>query len=245
MLRMKETWAIRQLAKINADRVAKRLPRKTQDQLAVTLGRTVSVVSRIFTGKRALKLSEAPAVASFLEVSLDVLQHNIKCETSSEIQPLRALESNVKEAQFVQVTSEFPRDIPVYGTAVGGSKGDFLLNGQAVDYVRRPPGLAGARGVFALFVQGSSMSPRYNEGDLVYVHPGRPTPAHSYVIVELKPLESDDGEAPPAYLKMLIKRTATKLILAQHNPSLDDIEIPLDEVGHVYHVMELAELLGT
>ena len=37
-----------------------------------------------------------------------------------------------------------PTDVPVFGIAVGGSSGDFRFNGQVVDYVRRPPGIAPA-----------------------------------------------------------------------------------------------------
>jgi len=242
---MKQTWASQRLEEINAERVKLGLPKKIQADLGVQLGRHVSAISRIFDGTRKLKLSEAQIVAEFLEVNVDVLQKNIECEVGRDKQSLKTLEPNVKEAHVVTPTGGFPRDVPVYGTVIGGSKGDFLLNGQAVDYVRRPPGLESARGVFALFVQGNSMFPAYKEGDLVYVHPGRPTPVGSYVIVELKPTEADSDEAPPTYIKLLVKRTASKLTLGQYNPQREDIEIPTDEVGHVYHVMTLAELLGT
>ena len=40
--------------------------------------------------------------------------------------------------------SQLPRDVEVLGVAAGGEDGVFAFNGNVVDYVLRPPGIAGA-----------------------------------------------------------------------------------------------------
>ena len=137
--------------------------------------------------------------------------------------------------------ANLPKDLPVVGTAVGGEDGEFQFNGSVIDYVRRPPALSADRTAFAIFVAGGSMEPRFREGELVFVHPSRPPMPGCDVIVEL---HGERGEPGPAYIKAYIKKTPTKLILGQHNPPRDDIEIPLDHVRAIFRILTSAELLG-
>ncbi len=132
------------------------------------------------------------------------------------------------------------RDVPLRGVAVGGDDGCFEFNGEVVDYVLRPPGIAQARNVFAIYVVGTSMVPRYEEGDLVFVHPGRPAHAGCDVLVELL---DENGQAGPCYIKRLLGRGPSKLRLLQFNPR-GEIEIPLSQVRLVYRILTAAELLG-
>lgn len=67
----------------------------------------------------------------------------------------------------------YPRDVPVRGIAVGGEDADFTLNGDTGDFVRRPPGIEGKRGVYALNIVGTSMIPAFRDGALVYVDANR------------------------------------------------------------------------
>lgn len=133
------------------------------------------------------------------------------------------------------------RDLPVMGTAVGGNDGDFSLNGDTVDYVRRPPGLAAARNAFAVYVIGQSMVPRFDEGDLVFVHPGRPPVVGSDVLVEL---QGPDGSHGPCFIKRLVKRTGSSIVLEQFNPPRRDITFRLEEVRALYRILTPADLFG-
>lgn len=134
-----------------------------------------------------------------------------------------------------------PRDVPVMGTAVGGDNGDFRFNGEAVDYVRRPPGLDKIREAFAIYLRGDSMSPRFDHGDLLYIHPGQPVRPGDYVLVEL---HGQDSEPGACYVKRLVKQTAHKLVLAQFNPPIDNIEVPADRVKSALKILTPTELLG-
>lgn len=137
------------------------------------------------------------------------------------------------------------RDLPVRGTAVGGNNGDFTFNGDIVDMVRRPPGLVGTASVFALYVHGDSMSPRFEAGDLVFVNPSRPPMPGCDVVVEMAPKPGD--AVGPCYIKRLLRRTADKVVLRQFNPPAgvkQDFELDKDAIKNLWRVLTAAELLG-
>ena len=137
--------------------------------------------------------------------------------------------------------ASFPRDVPVRGIAVGGAEGHFEFNGEVVDYARRPPGISAARNVFAIYIRGDSMAPRFEEGELVFVHPDRPPVPGCDVLVEL---HGDDGEPGPCLVKRLVRRGGSELILAQFNPPRDDIALPLAQVRNIFRILTPGELLG-
>ena len=127
-------------------------------------------------------------------------------------------------------------------TAAGPRGGDFRFNGQVVDYAQRPRRIANRKNVFALYVVGESMHPRYKNNNLVYADPDQVPSIGDDVIVELK--ASDDGsEAGDSYIKTLKRRTAGTIIVEQYNPA-KDIEFNLSEVRQVIRVIPYSELLG-
>ncbi len=65
------------------------------------------------------------------------------------------------------------RDLPVFGTAQGGS-GALIVTDQAVDYVVRPAPLLRVRDGYGMLVTGDSMSPKIENGDTVLVNPHLP-----------------------------------------------------------------------
>jgi phage repressor protein C with HTH and peptisase S24 domain len=132
------------------------------------------------------------------------------------------------------------RDIPVYGVAAAGRKGDFTRNGEIVDQAKRFAGIAHRQGVFAIYVMGNSMHPWRDDGDLVYIDTVKSPKEGDYVLVECA---GKPGEPGAAYLKKLLTRTRTLIRLAQFNPARK-IEIPLALVIHIYRVIDWKELLG-
>jgi phage repressor protein C with HTH and peptisase S24 domain len=131
--------------------------------------------------------------------------------------------------------------IPVLGAGQGGSEGWFPWNGEIVDYVSRPPHLAGATQAYAVYVVGSSMEPRYYAGELVHIHPGKPVTNGAFVLVQVRP--ENEGEAPRAFMKRLLRRTATKITLEQFNPP-KEIEIKAAEVISIHRIVGSAETGG-
>lgn len=136
--------------------------------------------------------------------------------------------------------SQLPRDVEVLGVAVGGDDGVFAFNGSIADYVRRPPGIAAADQIFGLYVVGDSMAPRFEDGDLIYVHKGRRPAVGHDVVVEL---HGRDGQAGQCFVKRLLRRTGERVVLRQFNPDRE-IEFPTTQVRQIYKILTTAELLG-
>jgi phage repressor protein C with HTH and peptisase S24 domain len=109
------------------------------------------------------------------------------------------------------------RDVPVLGTAAGSEigKGAFQLSTDVVEYVMRPQGLLTVKDCYALYVEGESMSPKFEPGDLVFVNPNRKPRPGDYVIVQ-EP-DSNRGEAQ-AFIKLLVTITGTTIKTRQLNP---------------------------
>jgi phage repressor protein C with HTH and peptisase S24 domain len=134
------------------------------------------------------------------------------------------------------------KDIPVLGTAECGSDGAFNLNeGGPIDHVRRPPGQMNRKGIYCIYVEGSSMEPAYERGDLVYVDPHRPPQAGRDVVIQLV-ARARTGEER-CFLKRLVRRSGGKWRVKQFNP---EKEFVFDEkdVAAVHLVLKNHELMG-
>ena len=134
------------------------------------------------------------------------------------------------------------KDIPVLGTVECGSDGAFNLNeGGPIDHVRRPPGQMNRKGIYCIYVEGSSMEPAYERGDLVYVDPHRPPQAGRDVVIQLV-AKARTGEER-CFLKRLVRRSGGKWRVKQFNP---EKEFVFDEkdVAAVHLVLKNHELMG-
>lgn len=116
------------------------------------------------------------------------------------------------------------KDLPVWFTAEAGEGAFSMDTGNAVDTVRRPSGLANNKNAYAIYVEGTSMDPVYEAGDLLYVDPNRPPRNGRDCVVMLR--KRHEGDEPRHLLKRLVKRTPTKWVFRQFNP---DKEISIDE----------------
>ena len=134
-----------------------------------------------------------------------------------------------------------PLDVPVMGTVAGSlSRGAFQFEGGVVDYVRRPPALMGARDIYALYVEGSSMEPQYFAGDLIYVNTHKPARIGDIVVVQCH-----NGEHAPAEASLGIyrKRTEKVILLGKRNP-IAEIELNRAHVKAIHRVLTTNELFG-
>ena len=150
------------------------------------------------------------------------------------------LETNVRPGPELPGL-DTPRNVEVLGVVAGGDDDWFDLNGSVIDYVRQPPGIAKADQVFALYVVGESMSPRYDPGDLVYINKSRPPAIGGDVVVELHP----EGEGRPgrAFIKRLVRRNDSIVVLQQFNPP-KTIGLPARQVKQVLRILTNAEIMG-
>jgi phage repressor protein C with HTH and peptisase S24 domain len=120
-----------------------------------------------------------------------------------------------------------PRDLPVMGTVEGGSGNVYFNEGEAKEYIIRPPALTGVSNAFALYVHGESMEPRYYAGEVLYVNPNRPLTKGCFVAVETTDKMS--------LIKQFVRRNDDLLVLTQFNPP-KEIRIPVAQVKHIYRI---------
>ncbi len=107
-------------------------------------------------------------------------------------------------------------ELPVYASAEGGG-GAIIITNEPVDYVRRPEPLLSVRDSYACYVIGDSMSPAYEQGDLLLIHPGRPVrPGDDCVFVR----DPADG-SQHALVKRLLRISSEKWRVRQFNPAKD------------------------
>jgi SOS-response transcriptional repressor LexA len=107
-------------------------------------------------------------------------------------------------------------DLPVYASAEGGG-GSIVITNEPIDYVRRPDPLLSVRDGYGCYVIGDSMSPAYEQGDLLLIHPGRPVrPGDDCVFVR----DPGDG-SQHALVKRLLRIAPEKWRVRQFNPAKD------------------------
>lgn len=107
-------------------------------------------------------------------------------------------------------------DLPVYASAEGGG-GAIIITNEPIDFVRRPEPLLSVRDGYGCYVIGDSMSPAYEQGDLLLVHPGRPVRAGDDCVFVRDP---GDGSLH-ALVKRLLRITPEKWRVRQFNPAKD------------------------
>ena len=148
-----------------------------------------------------------------------------------------------------------PKDIPVFGTALAADL-DFDENGDVapveqtlfemgdiITFARRPPGIPADAKVYALYVSGSSMEPRYRPGDPLFVDPRKPPSIGDDVVVQLVSSNPDDPQIVAGLIKTLVKRTGSHLELEQYRPEIR-FRVPMERVAHIHRVIPPNELFG-
>lgn len=126
------------------------------------------------------------------------------------------------------------RDVPVFGRARGGDDGRYIFNGEVIGWEVRPPQLEGVRDAYATYIDGESMWPRYKPGETVWLNPHKPAGRGDDVVVQLR--GGDEHEPPYGFIKEFVRKTPTKLILAQYNPAAE-IEFDLGDVVSIHPIV--------
>ena len=167
------------------------------------------------------------------------------------------LPSELRPASFANLGA-LPRDLPVYGTALGGearvetAEGGRALKveqaeldqSEVLGYLRRPPALEGRRDVYGVYVAGASMYPRFGEGEAVFVDPKRPPMIGDDVILFLvEPDEHEGDRVQSVLVKRLRRRTADWFELEQFNPACT-FRIERTRVRAVHRIVPAGELLA-
>jgi phage repressor protein C with HTH and peptisase S24 domain len=132
--------------------------------------------------------------------------------------------------------------ILVMGTSLAGGEGDFQMNnGDPLDKIPTPKHLANRRGLLGVLVEGESMRPWKRPGQIILLETLRRARPGDHCVVEMRATPPDEDR--PAFLKLLVKQTPTKLVLAQYRPARE-FEVDLKRVHKIYRVMDDDEVHG-
>ena len=137
---------------------------------------------------------------------------NIFAVSIEEVLGLTEEEDNIKQDTFA---------IPLYGSAEAGLGSDLTNVDSAVDFIEPHPAIRNNKGGYACYVVGTSMEPRFQQGEIVYVSPGRPAKQGDDVIVQMK-----KDEESTAIVKRFVTMDNEKITLHQLNP---DSQITIDK----------------
>lgn len=162
---------------------------------------------------------------------------------------------NVTDAGLPYRHRSTPADVPVYGTAEGATympvddggitvETTTMMPEDAVDYIRRPIGIAERKNVYALFVVGVSMEPRYLDGEPIFVDPTRTPAIGDHVVLQLVEPDLEEGSrVVRAMVKRLDRRTADYYELHQYTPGLS-FRVAKSDVAAIHRVIPPSELHG-
>ena len=133
---------------------------------------------------------------------------------------------------------DMAKDLPVFSVTPGNTRGGFVLKRVAVDHVRRPPVLVGAKGVYTFFMPNGTMEQRFHDGELLVVHPNRPCNPKDYVVVQIR-----EGDGKMTYVKRLISRTDKTVRLQQYSPE-EKRNVAAQDVLSMHRILTAAELVS-
>lgn len=206
----------------------------SQADLAEAVGTSQPQIKRLESGDRKLTKEWAERLAPFLGVSAeDILFNRAKVEESAQEET--NLGGNVFELPNAVIRDKVEglgRKIPVYGQAVGGIDGEFLMNGSVLYEVMAPPVLSNVSGAYAVQVAGESMSPRYEDGEVCFVDPKRRVKKGDYVIAQIR---LEEHGPLLAYVKKFVRHNNIELVLEQFNPP-KELRFPANAVETVHYI---------
>jgi phage repressor protein C with HTH and peptisase S24 domain len=228
-------------SRIKAGRQAKAL---SQAELARAVGVSRVAVSQWESGSTFPTYDRLAAIAQALDMTIgDFIRDPQPRPARPASLPIQTppVQQSPPKAVEIPPLLEMPRDLPVRGIAACSSAdGAFQVDGHTVDYVRRPPALNGIPEAYGIYISGDSMTPKYNPGDLILVHPGRPARPGDYVVLAI---QEDPNSEPHTFCKRLIRRHGGVITVEQFNPA-HQRDFPENHVTALHRVLEMADLFG-
>ncbi len=228
---------IRVMNRMLIDRLTQLISEKgiSAQRLSIQATGAKETVRKILDGtSKNPRIDTITKIATALDVSPQYL-------LGEDEQNERKLGVDLSETSSPLLEGDISLHVPVLGTVAGShQRGAFELAESIVDYVRRPAGLTGARDIYALFVEGTSMEPQFFPGDLIYVNPHKHPRSGDVVVLQRKASENEPTEAT---LGVLHKITEKTIIIVKRNPPAE-IEFLREKVKSVHKVLSNNEIFS-
>lgn len=208
----------------------------TQSDLAELVGTSQPQIKRLETGERKLTKEWAEKIGPKLGVTAEILMFGWPEDGDPyRVEPAPEYDESPFHLPNAQIRGKLEGEskrIPVYGQAVGGLDGEFIMNGIALYEVLAPPSLMQSSGAYAVTVSGDSMSPRYEDGEVCFVDPKRRVKKGDYVIAQIR-LEEEGPLL--AFVKRFVRHNAAELVLEQFNPA-KELRFVASQVHSVHYI---------
>lgn len=215
----------------NRIREARRALRLTQDDVARHFGINRVSVTQWESGQTRPDQEKLPELARLLNRSADWILGSEGGQPSLH-EAFTIERPNAKIGDRVQSAG---RKIPVYGQAVGGVDGEFVMNGNQLFEVLCPPNISPGTKAYAVVISGDSMEPRYFDGEIAFVDPYRRVRRGDFVVAQIR---LEEHGPPLAYVKRFVRHNNDELVLEQFNPA-KELRFPHATVESV-HVVVMA-----
>ncbi len=181
----------------------------SQDTLAERAGVSQQTIGKLEKGT-ARTSKFLPKIAAVLEVPLAELDDSFgEITTASQDGPLHYRPPPV-------LVSEEHR-IPLFASAEGTNDwGSLIITTEAIDYVPRPYTLENVKEAYAILIEGESMVPAFEPGDMAWVNPMLSARRDHDVIIY--GMWDQTGETR-AVIKRMVSYTDAEWTLKQYNPA--------------------------
>lgn len=209
---------------ISAHRLAAGMPDHELARLAKT---SQPQINRLENGKRRLTVEWLMTIGEALGKSLEeMLKPPAAVSKNVDGDPQKGLSPKVAMSDSERISlppnagptnepvKNTRRRIDVLGRAAGGREGKIILNGDRIGQIFAPPSVEAATNPYALYVFGTSMEPRYEDGEMVIANPDLPYRKGHYVVVQLI---TDEEGVFDCYVKRFVS-FGKELVLEQLNP---------------------------
>ncbi|WP_319517265.1 S24 family peptidase [uncultured Martelella sp.] len=133
--------------------------------------------------------------------------------------------------------------IPIKGSvAAAYVSGEAGADDAVIGAIQTPPTLAHIKGIYALYVDGTSMEPQYFPGDLIFLNPARPARKGDCVVIV-----TDHGTGPQRSLGIYTGENGDTVYLKKRDPQRPegtDIAIPKKHIKARHKVLTINEIFG-
>ena len=194
----------------------------SQAELAERANTSQPQIKRLESGERKLTKEWAERLAGPLQSTAEqiLFGDDATAASSDVVNPNQAapqivIPHDLPNATIRGKVEGLGRKIPVFGQAVGGLDGEFLMNGTILYEVMAPPSISHIRDAYAVLVSGESMAPRYEDGEVCFIDPKQRVTKGDYVIAQIR---LDEHGPPLAYVKRFVRHNSAELVLDQFNP---------------------------
>jgi len=192
-------------------------------ELSARLGRNIdrATVNKMVTEKRGISADELIIITGYLGVELPTGLRN------------NTYQLEIKSQQNVPQFS--PKlSVPVlgkYGQSFDGTLS--FAEEDCVEWTFSPPGLEHAQGIYAAYIHGTQMTPRYRPGEMVWINPNRPLKSGDDTLVKL--IDKKTREIIGIVREFVTWRD-TELVLQSYNPNKEEI-YSRDEVVSIHPIV--------